>query len=173
MLSGRGSVTAVQGHSGASRGLLCAARCPSTTVVKPDGRQEQTGSPPGEAHDTGEELPGEVLWSKVRPKTVNDAAEQTAHDAKPPQRVGPERTIEERSRDHAHMVTWRTVIAVPPVPTSALLAEDQGDDEGTPTPDPCLAKIKTPVGRRRLLRPTCSSRRLAPPVIRVRPPAWL
>jgi hypothetical protein len=86
---------------------MCGAK-PVDDVMKPDGRQEQTGSPPGEANHTGEELPGEVLWSKVGPETVNSAAEQTTHDAKPPQRVRPERTIKERPRDHSHMITWRS-----------------------------------------------------------------
>jgi hypothetical protein len=39
--------------------------------------------------------------------------------------------------------------------------------------DPCLAKIKTAVGWRRLLRLTCSTCRLLPLAICARQPAWL
>jgi|tagenome__1003787_1003787.scaffolds.fasta_scaffold20879064_2 hypothetical protein len=73
--------------------------------MKPNGRQEQTANPPGEEEHASDELPSEVPWPKVRPQTVNDATEQTSHDPDPPQRVLPQRTIEERSKDHAHMIT--------------------------------------------------------------------
>lgn len=95
----------IDGYLGPLEGLVCAARSLVAAVMEPDGREEQAGGPPGEGHDTEGDLPGEVHSSKICPQTVDDAADQASNDAEPPQRICPERTIEERSRDHAHMIT--------------------------------------------------------------------